>query len=167
MKNIIYGNGFSLQILLIPALASLLLIAGMLWFCYRFGRLTILPAGAALAILLLSSEVSHALLGGLPRSFGPPLVLAFLYYFVTNRERGILAVLLLQAAFYPPVLLFCGACYSIYLGVRLCQPGARRVIPPATRLILAAVVCALLLLPVLGLLPPGPTAFVALVAMSA
>lgn len=127
-------------------LIALLLTAGVLFYCYKLGSKSTHAAGAMLTVLVLRRH-GWALCGGLPRSFGPLIALAFLYYFLSRNERGILAVLLAGALFYPSVFLICVGAYSLYVAVTIAIRLDRRSLDRAVRLACACGVCFLLLLP--------------------
>lgn len=74
--------------------------------------------GLAAAFLLVRSQDFFGLIaGGYARSFGPLLVVAFLAAFYVKRHWLVLGILVLQAAFYPSVVMPCGAAYGIYVVV--------------------------------------------------
>lgn len=71
--------------------------------------------GAAAAFLVVRSVDYHLIIaGGYARSFGPFLTLLFLWLFLERKHVATLAVLVLQAAFYPSVVIPCGIAYGTY-----------------------------------------------------
>ncbi|HEX2568324.1 MAG TPA: hypothetical protein VH877_02115 [Polyangia bacterium] len=116
------------------------LLAILVWQGFALGRhVGGVALGAATAFLLVHCTVVwDRLLGGSARSFGFPLVVAFLRYAVTGQELRLLAALLLQAATYPSAFLFSAPAYGLSLLVR---PERRRWI----RLIVTGAVAGLLM----------------------
>jgi hypothetical protein len=71
------------------------------------------------AALLVRSVNFHGIIaGGYARSFGPALIIWFLYFFLKGRHRACLAMLVLQAALYPSVVIPCGITYGVYVLVK-------------------------------------------------
>jgi hypothetical protein len=56
--------------------------------------------------------------GGFARSFGMSLVLGFLALWVWGKHRWVLAMLILQAGFYPSAVIPCGLAYGLFLTYR-------------------------------------------------
>lgn len=69
---------------------------------------------AAMALLVRSLDFTGIIAGGYARSFGPALTLAFLGAFMAGKHRLVLAILVLQAALYPSVVIPCGLAYGLY-----------------------------------------------------
>lgn len=110
---------FFIPPLIVSKLVTIGLFIAMFYYCCRLGGISVPAAGVAMAILMVKSPVASIMMGGLPRSFAPPLALAFLYYAVARSERGVLAAFLLQTAFYPSAALVCAIAYGLLLAVRL------------------------------------------------
>lgn len=96
------------------------LVLGLIVTVYSFAlclRLFPLPATGFIATLLLNQSLwfRDDLSSATPRAFVTPLFLAFLYYLIRNQRIGILAVLVLQALIYPPLVFITIA----ILGLRL------------------------------------------------
>ena len=88
-------------------------------------RRSIHLVGAAAAFLVVRSlDFNIITAGGYARSFGPFLTLLFLHCFFERRHYACLFVLVLQAAFYPSVVIPCGIAYGLYVVVA--GPGAAR-----------------------------------------
>lgn len=118
--------------------------------CWRLGRAAAPAGGAALAILLVRSPLSSQVLyGGLPRSFAVPLILGFLYHLFIASERGVFAMLLLLALFYPTGMAICAVAYALFLAVELARRGWTATAPRLARMCLAGLLCLLALLPTL------------------
>ncbi len=78
---------------------------------------------AACALLVRTPDFHGIIAGGYARSFGPLLVLLFLGAFLRRRHKLTLGILVLQAAFYPSVVMPCGFAYGIFV----CVAGPMRV----------------------------------------
>lgn len=77
------------------------------------------PAALALAgAYLLCQYTLYVGVGCLARSFCIPLLLAFAYYLLADRRRGIAAAFLASGLFYPPALLINGCIYAVWEGGR-------------------------------------------------
>ncbi|MBW4440866.1 MAG: hypothetical protein KME10_06455 [Plectolyngbya sp. WJT66-NPBG17] len=82
---------------------------GLIATAYSFAiclRLFPLPVTGFIATLLLNQSLwfRDDLSSATPRAFVTPLFLAFLYYLIRNQRLGMLAVLVLQALIYPPLV---------------------------------------------------------------
>lgn len=73
---------------------------------------------AAGFLVLRSPDLASTMAGGYARSFGPSLLLLFLGAFLYERHRLCLAILVLQAALYPSVVVCCGLTYGAYCVLR-------------------------------------------------
>lgn len=73
---------------------------------------------AAVVLLVRNWDFSFIIAGGYARSFGPLLTLCFLGAFLEQRHKLALAILVLQAAFYPSVVIPCGLAYGVYTVVK-------------------------------------------------
>ncbi len=73
-----------------------------------------LVAAATVFMLLRQDDFWRITAGGYARSFGPFLVFLFLWAWLSGRHRTTLAVLVLQAALYPSVVIPCGLTYGAY-----------------------------------------------------
>ena len=140
---------FLLTFLTSPVIASqfvALALAGVVvFFCVRIGSRSHSAIGASLMYLLLRHH-RWALAGGLPRDFGSPVALMFLYFLMTRNERGILAALLASALFYPPVFAICFATYGLLLGARWLKAPTRDW-PAVMRFAVLGALCVAVLLP--------------------
>jgi hypothetical protein len=87
----------------------------VVWQGYRTGaRVGGRVLGIATCVLLVHCNfLWDRMIGANPRGFGFPLVIAFLRYAAAGDERRTLAALILQAAFYPSAVLFCGPAYAL------------------------------------------------------
>jgi hypothetical protein len=135
-----------------PVLASqiltLLLVAITVLCCWRIGRAAGSAAvGAVLGLLLLHGYAGTSLLGGLPRSFAPPVALGFLYFLLLGSERGVLAMLLLAAAFYPSLFAVLVVAWGLQVLLDGLRDGIAAAGPRLIRLALVAGLAGLLLLP--------------------
>ncbi len=75
--------------------------------------------GAAGSLLLCvhSGFILLHTFGGLPRSFGYPLLFAFVWAWIKRRDIAIALILLAQAAFYPPLFLVCWSASALRVAV--------------------------------------------------
>lgn len=141
---------YVLTFLVTPVVASqavsLALVAAVVFFCYKLGRRSSHAIGAVLMYLVLRQH-GWALFGGLPRSFGPPVALAFLYFLLGRNERGILAALVAGAFFYPSVFIICLGAYGLYLLWRIAAERTAASLVPMLRLACVFVVCLAAMLP--------------------
>jgi hypothetical protein len=88
-----------------------------MWFVV--GRRTNAFLGLAAVVLLVRNwDFSFIIAGGYARSFGPFLTICFLGAFLEQRHRLALFILVLQAAFYPSVVIPCGLAYGVYTVVK-------------------------------------------------
>jgi hypothetical protein len=140
---------FLLTLVASPVIASqcvaLALAGAVVFFCVRIGSRTHPAIGASLVYLLLRHH-RWMLFGGLPRGFGMPVALMFLYFLMTRNERGIWAALLAGALFYPPVFALGLVAYGLFLTWRLLTASPRDW-APLLRLAAVTVVCVAVLLP--------------------
>ena len=137
---------------LTPAMASqiltLVLMAIAVGIFWKFGgSLGTAAAGAVMGILILHGSMGTSIMGALSRSFSPPIALGFLYFLLRGSERGVLAMLLLAAAFYPS--LFAALLVAWLLNVTLEGIRGNRsvIVPRLVRLALVVGLGAILLLP--------------------
>lgn len=83
------------------------------------GKRTEWLLGMAAAVLVLRSpDLMSVAAGGYARSFGPFLIILFLGAFISGRHRLVLAVLVLQAALYPSVVVPSALTYGAYCVIR-------------------------------------------------
>jgi hypothetical protein len=135
-----------------PVMASqiltLLLVAITVLCCWRIGRAARSPAvGAVLGLLMLHGYAGTSLLGGLPRSFAPPVALGFLYFLLLGSERGVLAMLLLAAAFYPSLFAVLVVAWGLQVLLDGIRGGVAAAGPRLIRLAVVAGLAGLMLLP--------------------
>lgn len=62
--------------------------------------------------VLRSPDLPEQITGGMARSIGPALLYAFLLAFIERRHKLVLALLVVQAAVYPSVVIPCGLAYG-------------------------------------------------------
>jgi hypothetical protein len=92
------------------------LVVAVVW---AVGRRTEWIVGmAAAALVLRSPDLMQVSAGGYARSFGPVLVALFFGAFLAQRHALVLAVLVVQAALYPSVVVPCGLTYGVYCLVK-------------------------------------------------
>lgn len=106
---------------------ALLFLTAM--FAFLAGRQLAGPvAGAITAVLALHSQfIIETTFSGLFRGFGFPLLFLFVWLWSARRLRMLLATLLLQSAFYPPVFLLCWPAFLVdFLPPTLSRLKARR-----------------------------------------
>jgi hypothetical protein len=69
---------------------------------------------AAAALIARSLDFNAIIAGGYARSFGPLLVIAFTGAFLARKHVLVLAILVVQAALYPSVVVPCGFAYGLF-----------------------------------------------------
>jgi hypothetical protein len=102
---------------LVSKLLPFLLLAIAVWHGFALGRsFGGLMFGAACAVLLVHAAIFwDRMSGATPRACGYPLLLAFLHYSATKRERAAAITCVAAALLYPSALLLCLLAYGLTL----------------------------------------------------
>jgi hypothetical protein len=129
--------------------------------CFAFLlSMQIVPSGAiatlSTILILEALWLKPDLASATPRAFVPALLLAFLYALSSNRQKLLVVMLILQALFYPPVLLICWCVWLIQIwNLRRTDPVAARA--SITAFLVASAVAAIAMIPgILSSRPYGP-----------
>lgn len=91
---------------LLPSILGLIITA----YCFALtSKLLPLPLTGFIASLLLNQNLwlQDGLVSGTPKAFAPPLLVAFLYYFLERSVLGVSLTILLFGLFYPSLVFIC------------------------------------------------------------
>lgn len=111
----------------------------------------------AAAIFMVTPTVLSVMSGGLSRTFGDPLLVAFIYYLVKNNHWRASVVLILQCLFYPQVFLLSSLTYVFtFLKIRIKDVSSNQSNSKVTAFLATFLICGALL-GVKYILPGNPS----------